>query len=350
MTGALLKEIEVHTGKNSFSGIILSQDEPVETLYFGGGTPSILPAGEIKEMIEAVMKNYHLLPDAEITLEANPDDIAGSKPSEWKAAGINRLSIGIQSFFDRDLKWMNRSHDAAQAESALDLSLNTGYTNISADLIFGIPHLSDAGWEENIDRLVKRKIPHISCYALTVEPRTALAKMIEQKKKENIDNETQARQFEILMRKLQEAGYEHYEISNFALPGYRSRHNSSYWTGKKYLGIGPSAHSYDGENRYWNIANNALYIEYVNNGKPFYERETLTSQQKFNEYILTTIRTIEGIDREYLWQHFPDKMNQSFEERLKKLPADWFDQRHKNIVLSRKGILLADRVTVELFD
>lgn len=349
MTTALLREIQLHRSGTEFRGMIFSGEEPVSTLYFGGGTPSILPGEEIKAMIDAVRQTYRLLPDAEITLEANPDDITPSKLAGWRTAGINRLSIGIQSFFDRDLKWMNRSHDAVQAQKALDTSLAAGFDNISADLIFGIPHLTDADWEDNINQLVKRKIPHISCYALTVEPKTALAKMIMQHKKEDIDNDVQARQFEILMQKLQDAGYEHYEISNFALPGHRSRHNSSYWKGEKYLGIGPSAHSYDGDHRYWNIANNALYMDSLNRGASFFEMETLTEAQRFNEYILTTIRTIEGTDLNYLRNHFPKTMVDALMLRLQKLPAEWFKAQNDTVTLTRKGVLLADRITVSLF-
>ena len=240
-TQALLKEIEL---QNNYL-----QNEAIQTIYFGGGTPSLLEKNELFEIMKQLIQHYNIHEKAEITLEANPDDIDKEKLQEWKEAGVNRLSIGIQSFFEEDLKWMNRAHNAEQARNCISLAQQTGFDNLSVDLIYGTPTLTDEKWRENIGIAVTMNIAHLSCYALTVEPGTALQKMITQRKKEDIDTEKQARHFLLLTDWLEQSGYEHYEISNFAKPGYRSRHNSSYWSGEKYLGFGPSAHSFSGQYR-----------------------------------------------------------------------------------------------------
>ncbi len=258
-------------GKNDFVGALLKEmrlrkdyigGEPVETIYFGGGTPSLLEAGELEAIMEGLRMHFVIDPGAEITLEANPDDIEGIRLEAWRVAGINRLSIGIQSFFEADLQWMNRAHNAVQAGECIRMAQEEGFRNISIDLIYGGPTLPDSHWMENVDRAIALQIPHLSCYALTVEPRTALDKMIQQHKKQDVSPDDQARQLLLLMDWMKQSGYEHYEISNFALPGHRSRHNSAYWQGKTYLGLGPSAHSYNGVSREWNVANNALYIKW----------------------------------------------------------------------------------------
>ena len=257
---ALLKEME---GRRDYIGTA-----PVETVYFGGGTPSLLTEEELQQIMGRIRELFPLTPDAEITLEANPDDITTSgKLKAWKQAGINRLSIGIQSFWEEDLRWMNRAHDATQAANSIRMAQDEGLDNISVDLIYGGPTLPDDHWEKNVTQAIASGIPHLSCYALTVEPRTALDKMIHQKKKAAVNPDDQARQFLLLMRWLGAAGYEHYEISNFALSGHRSRHNSSYWQGTPYLGLGPSAHSYNGSSRQWNVANNTQYIDGISAGK-----------------------------------------------------------------------------------
>ena len=266
--------------------------EPVETIYFGGGTPSLLTIYDLQFIIDKLRQNFVIEENAEITLETNPDDIDEKKLSAWKSIGINRLSIGIQSFADADLRWMNRAHNSQQAIKSLQLATKY-FNNISIDLIYGSPVLTDEQWIKNIDTALSFNIPHLSCYALTVEEKTALALMIEKHKKENIDAEKQARHFKILLKRLPAAGFEQYEISNFAKHGFRSRHNSSYWNGKNYLGIGPSAHSYNGKFRRWNIANNALYINAVKNNLIYFEEEKLTEIQKLNEFIMTHLRTIE---------------------------------------------------------
>ena len=289
MLAALLKEIEL---------VSLSfLQEPVETTYFGGGTPSLLEAPEISTLLESARRSFKVSPGAEITLEANPDDINVEKLKAWKEAGINRLSIGIQSFFEEDLRWMNRAHNAEQARRALEMAL-VQFPNITIDLIYGTPGLTDEKWEQNVRRAIAMGVPHLSCYALTVEPNTPLQKMIGLHKKEDVNPDHQSEQFLLLMRWLREAGYEHYEISNFAKPGFRSRHNSSYWQGKKYIGIGPSAHSFDGRARWWNVANNQVYIRSLSEGRIPFEKEELNAAQRINEFIMITLRTMEGLNME----------------------------------------------------
>ncbi|MGH2553181.1 MAG: radical SAM family heme chaperone HemW, partial [Chitinophagaceae bacterium] len=249
--------------------------DPVETIYIGGGTPSLLDNKEIALLIDRIKSVFGPVADAEITLEANPDDIAEEKLDGWRNAGINRLSIGVQSFFDEDLKWMNRVHSRQQAMDSL-LSAKKYFDNLTIDLIYGTPHMTHEKWEQNVHTVFSLNIPHLSCYALTVEQKTPLQKMINNRQSENIDPDKQSEQLLLLMKWAEESGYEHYEISNFCKPGWRSRHNSSYWKGKKYLGIGPSAHSYNGTERQWNISNNQQYIESIKMGYIPFEKEILT--------------------------------------------------------------------------
>jgi oxygen-independent coproporphyrinogen-3 oxidase len=289
--------------------------------------------------------------DAEITLEANPDDTYSEKLISWKKAGINRLSIGIQSFIERDLIWMNRAHNAEQGLQSIRLARDAGFDNFSIDLIFGTPGLTDEEWEKNIRTAIDLKVPHISSYALTVEPKTALQKMIELKKKENVNNEVQANQFLILMKILRNAGYEHYEISNFAKPGFRSRHNSSYWSGEKYIGIGPSAHSFDGHARSWNKANNPLYVKTLKENTIPFEKEILTQEEKLNEYVMTSLRTLEGMDLNFIQNYFTKKERIRIENILKnKIEKENYFIENDKIILTDQGKLFADRIAVELFD
>ena len=270
-------------------------NEHADTIYFGGGTPSLLEKEHTSLLFDSIRSNFPISNEAEITLEANPDDITQEKLAAWKDAGINRLSIGVQSFFDEDLLWMNRAHNAREVLESIEMAQQAGFHNITIDLIYGTPALTDEKWIHNIETALQLNIPHLSCYALTVEPRTALQKKIEKKKLQDVNPEQQSRQFELLMLYLQTAGYEQYEISNFAKPGNRSRHNSSYWKGSTYLGLGPAAHSFNNSSRQWNIANNALYIKSIENGMVPFEIEMLTETQQLNEYIMTSMRTSEGI-------------------------------------------------------
>ena len=351
MVNSLLKELQLHTieTKAQICGMILQPGSEVETIYFGGGTPSLLDPNEIGVLLEFIHSNYKVSSQTEITLEANPDDITTEKLSGWKKSGINRLSIGIQSFIERDLKWMNRAHNAEQANQCIEMVQASGFNNLSTDLIFGTPGLSDEEWLSNIHNLTSLKIPHIASYALTVEPRTALQKMIVLHKKEDVNSEQQARQFELLMKVMSEEGYEHYEISNFAKPGFRSRHNSSYWQQKPYLGIGPSSHSFDGDHRYWNIANNVIYMDSIEGGRSFFEMETLTQAQKMNEYIMTSLRTMEGLSLRYFSNSFSKASSDLLLKKLQAIPSEWFRYSGKDIVLSQKGKLWGDKISVELF-
>jgi oxygen-independent coproporphyrinogen III oxidase len=339
---ALLKEIKLQQQ--------YLQHEIIETIYFGGGTPSLLTNDELQKIFSSLRNIFKISHDAEITLEANPDDVTIKKLKEWKNAGINRLSIGVQSFFDEDLQWMNRVHTSAQAIESIANAFAEDFNNITIDFIYGTTTLTDVNWKKNIDKAIEFGVPHISCYALTVEPKTALAKMIKQKEFSDVNQSDQARQFLLLMDWLKTVGYEHYEISNFAKPGFRSRHNSSYWRGKSYLGLGPSAHSYNGAFRQWNIANNALYIQSLKKDELIFEKEELTSTQKLNEYIMTSLRTIEGCDLSYVSKNFgiekADKLVESAKAHLRNVSLTINDSK---IFLTDEGKLFADGIAADLF-
>jgi oxygen-independent coproporphyrinogen-3 oxidase len=323
---------------------------PVETIYFGGGTPSLLSEAELNSILDALRTYFPVTADAEVTLEANPDDIEPARLQAWKAAGINRLSIGVQSFFEEELRWMNRVHSAAHARDCIEHSLAAGFTNLSIDLIYGSPLLSDEGWRQNVDIATGYKIPHLSCYALTVEERTPLHKQVAQRQKTDVDNEQQARQFLLLMQWLREKGYEHYEVSNFALPGHRSRHNSSYWKGLPYLGLGPSAHSYNGHERSWNIANNNSYIRDVHEGRLPEEKEILTREQRLNEYLMIALRTMEGIDLGRVQAQATEAERRDIEKRLTVFLQEGLVTRTAGgFALTEEGMLRADGLAAELF-
>ena len=270
--------------------------EPIETLYLGGGTPSLLKKAALASIFDAVKLHFTLMPHAEITLEANPDDIHSEQLLDWVELGINRLSIGIQSFRNEDLQWMGRAHNADQAMTCIGLAQAAGIENISIDLIYGGPSLSKEDWIKNLQFAINTGVPHLACYALTVEPKTALAHKINKQELPNVDAAHQAAHFSILQKMTAAAGFEQYEISNFALPGKRSIHNANYWSGQFYVGIGPAAHSFNGRSRQWNISNNALYIQSLAQSVVPFEIEQLTVVQQINEYIMTALRTIEGID------------------------------------------------------
>lgn len=339
---ALLKEIAL---QKNYLGY-----ETVYTIYFGGGTPSILSVDEINLILEKIYTVHNIGPRPEITVEANPDDINPVKLQQWKEIGINRFSIGIQSFFDEDLHWMNRAHTAADAEACIEQVIRAGFSNFSVDLIYGGPTLSDEHWEQNINKLIQLNVPHISCYALTVEPKTALEKMIELKKKEAVDADKQARHFTFLINALRKAGYEHYEISNFAKRGFRSRHNSSYWQGEKYLGLGPSAHSFNGQSRQWNIANNALYIQSLKKNELNFEKEELSLQTQLNEYIMTSLRTMEGLDLNYVKEKFGSNYHDKLlTEAAGKKYESRLAVRNTHLILTDEGKLFADGIAADLF-
>ena len=338
---ALLKEIDLQ--KNYLP------PETVNTIYFGGGTPSLLTQQELSAILHALRRQFPVAANAEITLEANPDDINEQKLLEWKQAGINRLSIGVQSFFEEDLRWMNRAHSAQQAIDNLQLAIKH-FPNITIDLIYGGPTLPDEKWQHNVQQAIAIGVPHISCYALTVEPGTALASLISKHKTAEVNTEDQARQFLLLMDWLQQAGFEHYEISNFALPGMRSRHNSSYWQGASYLGLGPSAHSFNGHSRQWNMANNALYIQSLQENKVPFEIETLTNTQRLNEYIMTSLRTMEGLDLGWVVSRFGEReANQLQRDAQPYIDSGKMRYNNNHLQLTKEGKLFADGIAAELF-
>ena len=341
LINALLKEIGLCTVYN---------DKNVETIYFGGGTPSLLQAEALNSILDALHQKFNISADAEISLEANPDDISGQLLASWKNMGINRLSIGVQSFFEEDLEWMNRAHTAEQSFNSIIMAQHAGFDNLTIDLIYGSPGLSDEKWQQNVKKAIDFNIPHLSCYALTVEPKTALHSLIAKNKMRDTDPEQQARQFMQLISWLENAGYEHYEISNFSIHGKRSRHNAAYWQGKPYYGFGPSAHSFNGtDTRSWNIANNALYIQSLLQNIIPAETERLTTVQKFNEYIMTSLRTIEGIDL----NHIQNRFGAAFTERLLAAAQPYNEKltiQNNCLKLTNEGKLFADGIAAGLFE
>lgn len=339
---ALLKEISLR--KNYL------ENEKIETIYFGGGTPSLLSGDDVKKILDALHRQFEIAPVAEITLEANPDDLDKKKISELKTTAVNRFSVGVQSFHDDDLKYLHRAHNAQQADYSIKLAQDAEFENITIDLIYAIPNLTNEKWKNNLNKLNELSIPHFSSYCLTVEPKTALDKFIREKKMADVNDAQAAHQFELLMDFAEKNGYEHYEISNFCKPERYSKHNTSYWTGKKYLGLGPSAHSFDGVSRQWNIANNTLYIRSLEKGELNFEKETLTSNNRFNEYIMTSLRTKWGIDQNLLKEKFEE-----FSARFAKNIEPFFENKslqteNEKITLTRKGKLIADKIISELFE
>ncbi|MCO6175071.1 radical SAM family heme chaperone HemW [Flavobacterium sp. NRK F10] len=357
MVLALAKEIQMRKNEPG--------NEKVETIYFGGGTPSILSVAEIQFLIDTVYENFEVVENPEITLEANPDDLSfqsdgGNVSSakhpikDLKEIGINRLSIGIQSFFEEDLKLMNRAHNAEEAKKCLETATQY-FDNITIDLIYGIPGMTNERWLENIETALSFGIPHISSYALTVEPKTALDSFIKkgtiQAPKEEVANE----HFHLLVNRLQEAGFIHYELSNFGKPNYFSKNNSAYWLGKKYIGIGPSAHSYDGRNRSWNLANNTLYIKSIQENKRPSEAETLSTIDRYNEYIMTGLRTIWGVSLERVEREFGTKFSEYLNRQSQKFIEQGYleivipDEAGKILKTTPKGKFLTDGIASDLF-
>ena len=341
MVLALSKEIALR--KNEF------KDEIVETIYFGGGTPSILDIADIQLLISAVYKNYNVINNAEITIEANPDDLSEQRLTELSNNRINRLSIGIQSFFEDDLKLMNRAHNSAEAIKCLEIATKY-FNNISIDLIYGVPGMSDDKWMQNVEMALSFNVPHISSYALTVEPKTALHSFIQKGIIAMPDDEVAREHFYLLVDKLEDNGFIHYELSNFGKEKYFSRNNSSYWQGKKYTGIGPSAHSYDGVSRSWNVSNNSVYIKSISVNQLPSETETLTTTDRYNEYVMTGLRTIWGISLKRIECDF----GQSYLDYLNQQSAKYIDDHLLFIdddVLrtTKSGKFLSDGIASDLF-
>lgn len=343
MIDAIIKEMGLH--KSYLEG------QTLETVYFGGGTPSLLSADELMRIWSALEEHFPNQDLKEITLEANPDNLTPEYIKALISTPINRLSIGIQSFHDKDLQYMNRAHNAREADYAVKAAQDKGFENISIDLIYGTPTMSDKEWTENIEKALVLGVPHISSYALTVEPKTALAHAIEKGKSKEPDNAQTAAQFEQLMENLKQAGYDHYEISNFALPGKHALHNTNYWRGKHYLGLGPSAHSFNTYSRQWNVANNPQYISSIlKDGKVPYEVEQLSFEDRFNEYIMTSLRTMWGADLSHIHHQFGDDVMDDFADQIKDYEQKGLMLVSKEkLVLTSKGKLFADKIASELF-
>ena len=341
MVLALAKEIEMR--KSEF------QNEIVETIYFGGGTPSILQIADLRFLIDEVYKNYKVVENPEITVEANPDDLTENRIIELSKNKVNRLSIGIQSFFEDDLKLMNRAHNVEEAKKCLEIATQY-FDNISIDLIYGIPNMSNEKWLQNIETALSFNVPHISSYALTVEPKTALHSFIQKGIIPQPDDEVAQAHFQILVDKLSENDFIHYELSNFGKENYFSKNNSSYWLGKKYIGIGPSAHSYDGKNRGWNVSNNALYIKSIQENKLPIEIETLTKTDRYNEYIMTGLRTIWGVSLDRIEEEFGKTYLDYLNQQAAKFIEDHLLFVDENILRTTKnGKFLCDGIASDLF-
>lgn len=322
----------------------------LSTIYIGGGTPSLLTLAELQELFRTINNYFTIAPDAEITLEANPDDLTKEKIAQFRQTPINRLSIGIQSFDEADLQFMHRAHNARQAQNCIQLAQEAGFQNLSIDLIYGSPTTSHTTWQHNLERVFVFRVPHISAYCLTIEPKTALAHFVKHQKVPKLNEEQAAQQFEILCQMTQAAGYQHYEISNFCLPDQHARHNTSYWQGKHYLGIGPSAHSFNGHSRQWNIANNAKYIEKIEQKQIPAEIEQLSLANQYNEYIMTSLRTIWGTNLQRIQEQFGTEFQTHFLQNI--LPFEqegYVIQAKQQFQLTLKGKLLADKIAMNLF-
>ncbi len=342
MVSAILKEIELQ--RDYLEGAELG------SVYFGGGTPSLLEISDLEQIFEKIYALHRVAGDAEITLEANPDDLSREKLAGLRTyTPVNRLSIGIQSFRDEDLRWMNRAHTALHARECLGDALSAGFDDLTIDLIYGSPTTSDAQWSENLNIAFDYGIPHLSCYCLTVEEGTALGAFVRKGLQPPVEEEKAARQLEYLMLTAEQRGYEHYEISNFALPGHYARHNSSYWLADRYLGVGPSAHSFNGIGRQWNIANNALYIKSIEAGKLPFEQEILSPAQRYNEYVMTSLRTIWGTDLDKIrtmGEGFAHHFVSLVERFVRSGAVEFTEGKYR---LTRAGKLLADGIASELF-
>jgi oxygen-independent coproporphyrinogen-3 oxidase len=325
------------------------ENEIVETIYFGGGTPSVLELDEINFLIRTVYENYSVVENPEITLEANPDDLTEERIIEFSQTKINRLSIGIQSFFEDDLRLMNRAHNSAEAKKCLEIATHY-FDNITIDLIYGIPGMTNKKWLQNIETALAFNVPHISCYALTVEPKTALNKLIQTGKIAEPSDEVAQEHFSILVEQLEANDFIHYELSNFGKENYFSKNNSSYWLGKKYLGIGPSAHSFDGVSRSWNISNNSLYVKSIQENQLPNEVEILTITDRYNEYIMTGLRTIWGVSLEKIASEFGiDYLDYLQNQMQKFLLDDLLFMENKILKTTQKGKFLTDGIASDLF-
>lgn len=335
-----------------YQELILRKDElsgEVQTIYLGGGTPSLLSEEELHQIFDTIFSNYKVVADAEITLEANPDDLSEMVIDTLSKSPINRLSIGVQSFFEDDLRLMNRAHNAVEAETSIQLAKKY-FDNLTVDLIYGIPKMSVAKWQANIDKALSLGVPHISAYALTVEPNTALENFIAKGKVAPVDEDLAAAHFEVLKSTLEHNGFVHYEFSNYGKQGFFSQNNTAYWQGRPYLGIGPSAHSYDGETRSWNVANNTLYIKAIQQERVPLEKETLSTTDRYNEYIMTGLRTMWGVSLDTVEKEF----GKAYKEYLLQQAQKYIDEQlllenEGTLTVTTKGKFLTDGLASDLF-
>ncbi len=326
------------------------QEKKLTTIYFGGGTPSQLSADELKFIFDGIDKHFGISGDAEITLESNPDDLSENYLKQLRSTPVNRLSIGIQSFRDGDLKLMNRAHNSKEAESVVLRAQDRGFENLTVDLIYGIPGLDENAWKKNLEKVNQLGVQHLSCYCLTVEPRTALAKFVTEGKISPVDDALASKHFHQLIAFAKENDFDHYEISNFAKKNFTAKHNSSYWFGESYLGIGPSAHSFDGAVRRWNISNNMEYVNLISANKKTYEEEVLTENEKFNEFLMTRLRTMWGVSI----ADMKNKFDEDFLTHFRQESGKWISSHDMQVIgdtfsLTEKGKLLADRIASDLF-
>jgi oxygen-independent coproporphyrinogen-3 oxidase len=334
--------LEIDQRKNYLEG------EEIETIYFGGGTPSVLSEDELNSILEKISREFNLVENAEITLECNPDDLTEEKLEQLKKAGINRLSIGLQSFNEEELKWLNRAHTAAESLSSVKLAQQKGFANITIDLIYGSKFQDMQSWEKTLQTVLDLNVQHISAYNLTIETKTKLGVDHKKGAEPEVSEELSSEQFKKMIEVLQNNGFVHYEISNFGKENYFSKHNSNYWKGAKYLGLGPSAHSFNTTSRQWNVASNTAYIQKVNANEVYFEKETLSAQEHYNEYILTRLRTIWGCDTKEIEKRFGKDVLASFESIVKKYQK-YFDTSKGIITLNTEGKLRADFLASEFF-
>lgn len=334
--------------------IVLQKDylgtKNISTVYFGGGTPSVLSEGGLLDIFSELSKYFSIDAGAEITLESNPDDLSKEKLKALARSPVNRLSIGIQSFSGEDLKLLNRIHSSGQAFRSVKESQDAGFKNITIDLIYGIQTLSNEQWKKNLAQAFALEVQHLSCYALTVEPQTALASFISKGRIQPVSVEKTAEQFELLMDETEKNGFVHYEISNFSKEGFISKHNSGYWQGAHYLGLGPSAHSFDGSSRQWNVKSNSAYISSLQKNVLPFEKEILSEKQRYNEYMLTSLRTMWGVEIKKVERTFPGEIHSYFMRSIKKpIQENLLECKGEQLLLTRKGKLFADKIAGDLF-
>ncbi|MEQ8625294.1 MAG: radical SAM family heme chaperone HemW [Vicingaceae bacterium] len=335
-------QLEMHQRSNYLNG------EKIETIYFGGGTPSLLTQSELLEIFDGLHKHFEISKAAEITIEVNPDDLDKKKLKALKASPINRLSIGVQSFFDEDLRFMNRAHSAKEAVYSLKKAQDIGFENMNIDLIFGSQTTSNKMWEENLKTFFDLQIPHLSAYSLTVEEKTALWAKIKKGKVAPIDDDKNHEQYQLLQQAIDKHGFQQYEVSNYCSKENYSKHNTSYWFGINYLGLGPSAHSFNEKSRQWNVRNNIKYTQALNDGKPYFEQEVLTEVDQYNEYLITSLRTKWGIQKTDVSNRFSSAIQAHFEQQLSNLKLEGVENSDDSLIVKRPYLFQSDEVVREL--